>query len=151
MALSVSSFTLLVLFSCFATFLVCHGFPVHHNNPFHHRRHPRFASHNYRDALTKSILFFEGQRSGKLPSSQRITWRRDSGLTDGSAMHVCVPRWLLFSSAFLFSSNFFESRSFLLSKWKCRWIWWEGTMMQETMWSLGSLWLSLLPCFHGVY
>ncbi|KAJ6972921.1 hypothetical protein D5086_026280 [Populus alba] len=88
MAFSVSSFTLLVLFSCFATFLVCHGFPVHHNNPFHHRHHPRFASHNYRDALTKSILFFEGQRSGKLPSSQRITWRRDSGLTDGSAMHV---------------------------------------------------------------
>ncbi|KAJ6674956.1 ENDOGLUCANASE 17 [Salix viminalis] len=88
MASSVSSFTLLVLFSCFATFLVCHGFAVHHNNPFHHRHHPRFASHNYRDALTKSILYFEGQRSGKLPSSQRITWRRDSGLTDGSAMHV---------------------------------------------------------------
>ncbi|KAJ6319883.1 hypothetical protein OIU78_015308 [Salix suchowensis] len=72
----------------FSTFLVCHGFAVHHNNPFHHRHHPRFASHNYRDALTKSILYFEGQRSGKLPSSQRITWRRDSGLTDGSAMHV---------------------------------------------------------------
>ncbi|KAG5231722.1 endo-1 family protein [Salix suchowensis] len=88
MASSVSSFTLLVLFSCFSTFLVCHGFAVHHNNPFHHRHHPRFASHNYRDALTKSILYFEGQRSGKLPSTQRITWRRDSGLTDGSAMHV---------------------------------------------------------------
>ncbi|KAF9669311.1 hypothetical protein SADUNF_Sadunf14G0094400 [Salix dunnii] len=88
MAYSVSSSTLVALFSCFATFLVCHGFAVHHNNPFHHRHHPRFASHNYRDALTKSILYFEGQRSGKLPSSQRITWRRDSGLTDGSAMHV---------------------------------------------------------------
>ncbi|KAL0435911.1 UNVERIFIED_CONTAM: Endoglucanase 17 [Sesamum radiatum] len=33
-------------------------------------------------------MFFEGQRSGKLPSNQRITWRKDSGLSDGSAMNV---------------------------------------------------------------
>ncbi|CAI9300452.1 unnamed protein product [Lactuca saligna] len=51
----------------------------------HHRR---IASHNYRDAFTKSILFFEGQRSGKLPPNQRMTWRRNSGLSDGSAMKV---------------------------------------------------------------
>jgi hypothetical protein len=38
---------------------------------------------NYSDALTKSILFFEGQRSGKLPPSQRMTWRKDSALHDG--------------------------------------------------------------------
>ncbi|KAG9131628.1 hypothetical protein Leryth_021341 [Lithospermum erythrorhizon] len=54
----------------------------------HHQRHRRFASHNYRDALTKSILFFEGQRSGKLPSNQRLNWRKDSGLSDGKAMNV---------------------------------------------------------------
>ncbi|KAH6755490.1 glycosyl hydrolase 9B13 [Perilla frutescens var. hirtella] len=65
----------------------CNAYPAKHG-PFSHHRHPRFASHNYRDALTKSILFFEGQRSGKLPPSQRITWRRDSGLSDGAAMHV---------------------------------------------------------------
>ncbi|KAH7511387.1 hypothetical protein FEM48_ZijujUnG0018800 [Ziziphus jujuba var. spinosa] len=40
-------------------------------------------SHDYGDALTKSILFFEGQRSGKLPPTQRITWRKDSALRDG--------------------------------------------------------------------
>ncbi|KAJ0453629.1 putative cellulase [Helianthus annuus] len=51
-------------------------------------RHRRTASHNYRDALTKSILFFEGQRSGRLPPNQRMTWRRNSGLSDGSAMKV---------------------------------------------------------------
>ncbi|KAI7750757.1 hypothetical protein M8C21_013059, partial [Ambrosia artemisiifolia] len=51
-------------------------------------RHHRAASHNYRDALTKSILFFEGQRSGRLPPNQRMTWRRNSGLSDGSAMKV---------------------------------------------------------------
>ncbi|KAH0686220.1 hypothetical protein KY289_016988 [Solanum tuberosum] len=39
---------------------------------------------NYADALTKSILFFEGQRSGKLPPNQRMTWRKDSALLDGA-------------------------------------------------------------------
>lgn len=53
----------------------------------HHRR-PRFTPHNYRDALAKSILFFQGQRSGKLPPNQKMTWRKDSGLFDGSAMNV---------------------------------------------------------------
>ncbi|KAK7308407.1 hypothetical protein VNO77_42011 [Canavalia gladiata] len=38
---------------------------------------------DYGTALTKSLLYFEGQRSGKLPSNQRVTWRGDSGLTDG--------------------------------------------------------------------
>ncbi|XP_011654857.1 endoglucanase 4 [Cucumis sativus] len=41
------------------------------------------SSHDYGDALTKSILFFEGQRSGKLPPNQRVTWRKDSALRDG--------------------------------------------------------------------
>ncbi|KAL6525319.1 Endoglucanase 3 [Orobanche minor] len=40
--------------------------------------------HNYEDALSKSILFFQAQRSGKLPAAtQRITWRDDSGMLDG--------------------------------------------------------------------
>ncbi|CAL4950203.1 unnamed protein product [Urochloa decumbens] len=46
------------------------------------------AAHDCRDALTKSILFFEGQRSGKLPPSQRQSWRRDSGLSDGASAKV---------------------------------------------------------------
>ncbi|CAN8295868.1 unnamed protein product [Cochlearia groenlandica] len=45
-------------------------------------------NHNYKDALTKSILFFEGQRSGKLPQNQRMTWRSNSGLSDGSSLNV---------------------------------------------------------------
>ncbi|XP_010531477.1 PREDICTED: endoglucanase 24-like [Tarenaya hassleriana] len=40
-------------------------------------------SHDYNDALSKSIIFFEGQRSGFLPKSQRMTWRGTSGLRDG--------------------------------------------------------------------
>ncbi|GAB4825967.1 hypothetical protein Ancab_008835 [Ancistrocladus abbreviatus] len=46
------------------------------------------AEHDYGDALTKSILFYEGQRSGKLPPSQRVTWRKDSALQDGSQVGV---------------------------------------------------------------
>lgn len=45
-------------------------------------------SQNYKDALTKSILFFEGQRSGKLPPNQRMRWRGDSARSDGSAVNV---------------------------------------------------------------
>lgn len=41
------------------------------------------ASADYREALTKSLLYFEGQRSGKLPPNQRLKWRGDSGLQDG--------------------------------------------------------------------
>lgn len=41
------------------------------------------AGLNYEEALSKSLLFLEAQRSGRLPSSQRVTWRDHSGLTDG--------------------------------------------------------------------
>lgn len=44
---------------------------------------------DYKDALHKSILFLEAQRSGKLPSSSnRIKWRGDSALTDGQIQNV---------------------------------------------------------------
>ncbi|KAG0486021.1 hypothetical protein HPP92_008116 [Vanilla planifolia] len=44
---------------------------------------PAMAEFNYSDALTKSLLYFEAQRSGRLPHNQRIKWRGDSGLIDG--------------------------------------------------------------------
>ncbi|XP_027355491.1 endoglucanase 5 [Abrus precatorius] len=37
----------------------------------------------YGDALDKSLMFFEAQRSGKLPLQQRVKWRGDSALQDG--------------------------------------------------------------------
>ncbi|XP_051117057.1 endoglucanase 5 [Andrographis paniculata] len=39
--------------------------------------------YNYADALDKTFLFFEAQRSGKLPAARRVAWRGDSGLSDG--------------------------------------------------------------------
>ena len=49
------------------------------------------ADPDYLDALTKSILFYEGQRSGKLDLSvMRTTWRGDSALQDGIAEGVTL-------------------------------------------------------------
>ncbi|CAA0809826.1 Endoglucanase 9 [Striga hermonthica] len=44
------------------------------------------GGHDYRDALAKSILFFYGQRSGKLHDHDRaLGWRGDSALSDGQS------------------------------------------------------------------
>ncbi|XP_074278995.1 endoglucanase 17-like [Silene latifolia] len=85
MASSSSSTHVFCIILCIlTTFLLSNAYPFH---PSSHRP-GHYASHNYRDALTKSILFFEGQRSGKLPPNQRMTWRKDSGLSDGSDANV---------------------------------------------------------------
>ncbi|CAE6049500.1 unnamed protein product [Arabidopsis arenosa] len=46
------------------------------------------VSTNYGEALRNSLLYFEAQRSGKLPLNQRVTWRGDSALRDGSDAHI---------------------------------------------------------------
>jgi len=46
------------------------------------------ANYDYADALGKAIMFFEGQRSGKLPKDQRVKWRGDSALSDGKTQNV---------------------------------------------------------------
>ncbi|KAH7546778.1 hypothetical protein FEM48_Zijuj01G0237400 [Ziziphus jujuba var. spinosa] len=53
-----------ILLSIFAMFSISHSF-------------------DYGEALSKSLLYFETQRSGRLPHNQRVTWRDNSGLTDG--------------------------------------------------------------------
>jgi endoglucanase len=39
---------------------------------------------NYGEALQKSLFFYEAQRSGDLPTTNRVNWRGDSALTDGA-------------------------------------------------------------------
>jgi endoglucanase len=39
---------------------------------------------NYAEALQKSLFFYEAQRSGDLPVSNRVNWRGDSGMQDGA-------------------------------------------------------------------
>ncbi|HEY1200944.1 MAG TPA: glycoside hydrolase family 9 protein, partial [Niastella sp.] len=43
---------------------------------------------NYAEALQKSMFFYECQRSGQLPANNRVTWRANSALTDGSDVGV---------------------------------------------------------------
>ncbi|KAG0610602.1 hypothetical protein M758_7G078000 [Ceratodon purpureus] len=43
---------------------------------------------DYASALEKSLLYFEAQRSGKLPSDQRVSWRGDSALNDGQEQGI---------------------------------------------------------------
>jgi hypothetical protein len=38
---------------------------------------------SYGDTLSKSLLYFEAQRLGRLPYGQRVWWCGRSGLTDG--------------------------------------------------------------------
>nr|CAD7401063.1 unnamed protein product [Timema poppensis] len=40
------------------------------------------ACYDYKLALQDSLLFYEAQRSGKLPADQKVTWRKDSALND---------------------------------------------------------------------
>lgn len=49
---------------------------------------PSSGAFNYGEALGKSFLFYEAQRSGKLPSTNRIPWRGDSALRDGADVGV---------------------------------------------------------------
>ncbi|KAK9269566.1 hypothetical protein L1049_001342 [Liquidambar formosana] len=49
---------------------------------------PLCQSFDYGEALSKSLLYFESQRSGRLPYNQRVTWRHHSGLFDGLEQEV---------------------------------------------------------------
>ncbi|KAK4324903.1 hypothetical protein Pmani_004489 [Petrolisthes manimaculis] len=40
--------------------------------------------YDYKQALCMSYVFYEAQRSGDLPGDQRVTWRQDSAMGDGS-------------------------------------------------------------------
>jgi len=40
------------------------------------------AAYDYKQVLRDSLLFYEAQRSGRLPADQKVTWRKDSALND---------------------------------------------------------------------
>ena len=40
--------------------------------------------YGFAEAIDKSLLFYEAQRSGPLPDNMRIDWRKDSALDDGN-------------------------------------------------------------------
>ena len=72
---------------------------------------------DYASALDKSILFFDVQRSGKLPSWQRVNWRANSALTDGKTsnvrIHVIVKNMRLMSKWEQYTALMMDSMLFL--------------------------------------
>lgn len=46
----------------------------------HSHTHTHTGAYDYGQVLGLSFLFYEAQRSGKLPANNRISWRGDSGL-----------------------------------------------------------------------
>uniref|UniRef100_F6RWX2 cellulase n=1 Tax=Ciona intestinalis TaxID=7719 RepID=F6RWX2_CIOIN len=46
------------------------------------------SMYNYAEALAKSMLFYEAQRSGSLPPNQRVRWRGNSAMNDGSDNNI---------------------------------------------------------------
>lgn len=49
--------------------------------------------YDYGKALGLSILFFDAQRSGKLPANNPIPWRGDSAVNDGDNGHDLSGGW----------------------------------------------------------
>jgi hypothetical protein len=60
------------------------------------------SSADYGTALTKSLLFFEGQRSGVLPPNQRVEWRGDSALKDGQDVGVRYISYTFYLILYIF-------------------------------------------------
>lgn len=97
---------------------------------------------DYGVALDLSLKFFEAQRSGKLPSTQRVKWRGDSALNDGYSQGVRVLfycqntlKYFVFHARKQWSNIFYveltwEAFSCTVGR---RWTWLEVIMMQEIM------------------
>ena len=65
--------------------------------------------YGFAKALDYSLLFYEAQRSGFLPSNMRITWRKDSALKDGNDVNEDLTGGYYdgkFSSKLLFEHTF---------------------------------------------
>ncbi|TFJ85121.1 hypothetical protein NSK_003544 [Nannochloropsis salina CCMP1776] len=61
--------------------------------------------YNYNQVIYLSNLFYEAQRAGKLPSDNRIPWRRDSNIADG------------FDSDVELSGGYYDAGDYLIFGW----------------------------------
>ncbi|KAL4655111.1 hypothetical protein ACB092_01G427200 [Castanea dentata] len=64
------------------------GLPIIIANSLPKHKSPPITPDNYSVALHKALLFFNAQKSGKLPKNNGIPWRGDSGLNDGNDTDV---------------------------------------------------------------
>ncbi|KAG6391021.1 hypothetical protein SASPL_148767 [Salvia splendens] len=78
---------LCILKWAFLSILIVIGLPITEaNSEPKHEPSPHPLPDNYAAALHKALLFFDAQKSGKLGKNNRIPWRGDSGLQDGSGL-----------------------------------------------------------------
>lgn len=49
---------------------------------------PISSNYNHAEVLQKSLFFYEAQQSGPIPANNRVSWRGDSGMDDGSDNNV---------------------------------------------------------------
>lgn len=61
------------------------------------------GDYNYAPVLEKSLLFYEAQRTGRLPANNRISWRGDSFVTDRGTSNEDL------------SGGYFDGKEFLSS------------------------------------
>ncbi|KAK4605667.1 hypothetical protein RGQ29_000107 [Quercus rubra] len=64
------------------------GLPIIIAKSLPKHKSPPITPDNYSVALHKALLFFNAQKSGKLPKNNGIPWRGDSGLNDGNDTDV---------------------------------------------------------------
>ena len=76
------------------------------------------AKYDYNEVLNLSMLFYEAQRSGELPSDNRIPWRGDSALDDAVVGGYYDGE---FSSSFRSFSNPPQLQPVTTSSLVCRW------------------------------
>lgn len=70
------------LASIFIAFLVI-GLPIIVSKSIHNKKEHVQPPDKYTEALHTALLFFNAQKSGRLPRDNNVTWRGDSGLKDG--------------------------------------------------------------------
>ncbi|GAF05696.1 endoglucanase E-4 precursor [Saccharicrinis fermentans DSM 9555 = JCM 21142] len=46
------------------------------------------AQHNYGEVLQKSMFFYEAQQAGELSPNNRVTWRANAAIEDGSDVNL---------------------------------------------------------------
>lgn len=62
------------------------------------------GDYNYGQVIEKSLLFYEAQRTGRLPADNRISWRGDSFVTDRGTNNEDL------------SGGYFDGKLFVISK-----------------------------------
>ena len=77
-------------------------------------QNPTVPNEQWGNLLGNALFFYDAQRSGRLPSSNRVSWRNDSCLDDGSDVGIDLSGGYYDAGSTLQKSFVLTSRSFSL-------------------------------------